>query len=42
MPRGRSIEVENAAEHQEALEKEQRRLAAEYEKLAAELTGERT
>jgi DNA repair protein RecN (Recombination protein N) len=35
-------QVENAASHQEALEKEQKRLAGEYEKLAAELTRERT
>lgn len=35
-------QVENAAGHQDALEKEQRRLAAEYEKLAGELTRERT
>jgi DNA repair protein RecN (Recombination protein N) len=35
-------QVENAAGHQEELEKEQRRLAGEYEKLAAELTRERT
>lgn len=35
-------EVENAASHQEALEKEERRLASEYEKLAGELTRERT
>lgn len=35
-------QVENAASHQQALEKEQRRLADEYEKMAAELTRERT
>jgi len=34
-------EVEHATEHQEALEKEQKRLAGEYAKLAAELSAKR-
>jgi DNA repair protein RecN (Recombination protein N) len=35
-------QVENAASYQEALEKQQKQLAVEYEKLAAELTRVRT
>ena len=34
-------EVEHATEHQEALEKEQKQLAGEYAKLAAELSAKR-
>ena len=38
----RMDEVENAGEHRQALEREQARLAAEYEKLAGELSKART